>query len=229
MNPPEHINIIYNIIIKGDEKMSKLNLHNNLLKKFEEGYFLVFLINTVFICTGIVLGIYTIKYMNSINKEDMYSYFSSFVNLSQNQGVDKISILFQSLKNNFIINILVLLCGLTVIGTPFIVILVLIKGFTLGFSISFIITALGTKGIWMTLACILPQNLFFIPTILITASISFQLCINKIKGKFNKYSYNNFKTSSNNYIFYLVICCILIIVGAIVESQISPIIIKNFV
>ncbi len=101
--------------------------------------------------------------MGSFEKGDLLSYVESFSKSISSNGIDSKSILFEAIKNNITLIIAIWFLGLTMIGIPVILIIDVIKGFTIGFTTSFIVNGLGMKGIWMSLLGVLPQNLIYIP------------------------------------------------------------------
>ena len=103
-----------------------------------KGYFFIILI---MFCLGLSFGLYTVKYMGPADKNDLTNYFTSFTQSLGNNPINYGSLLVEVIKKNIIIILPIFLFGLTFFGGPVIVIIDLLKGFTLGYTFSFIATA----------------------------------------------------------------------------------------
>ena len=108
------------------EIISKLNL-NKKENKFL--YFMVF----IFFCVGIALGTYIVKYMNLNDANDLTSYFSTFTASIAKDSVNSGALLMSVLKKNLILIAIIVILSFTVFGSPVILLVDLIKGFTLGY------------------------------------------------------------------------------------------------
>lgn len=189
----------------------------------KKAYFFIVLI---MFCLGISFGLCTVKYMSESDKSDLSSYFLTFTNSIGNDPVNYGNLLFKVIKKNLLIIIPIFLLGLTFFGSPFILVLDLFKGFTLGYTFSFMVSAFQGKGIGLAIVSILPQNIIYIPCFIGLSVISLVISTNKFKVRF-------FKRSSGKDAFLdgivnkLVGIMILFIVGILVETYISPILIKT--
>lgn len=188
----------------------------------KKAYFFIVLI---MFCLGISFGLYTVKYMGASDKSDLTNYFFSFTNSIESQPVNYGNLLFEVIKKNILIIIPIFVLGLTFFGTPIILILDLLKGFTLGYTFSFIVTTFEGKGIGLALVSVIPQNLIYIPCFIALSVISLSMSTEKFKGKFFKYGKNKdcFTDGALNKLFIIII---LFIIGILVETYISPSLIK---
>lgn len=188
--------------------------------------FWLYMISMLCVFTGIVLGIYAVKYMGNFENENLLSYLNSFtVNISQ--GDFKYKNMFTDiLKNNFPIIIAIWFLGLTMIGIPIILVIDLMKGFTIGFTISFIIKAFGTKGIGIILLGILPQNIIYIPCIIISSIIAMEFSLNIIKDRLNKQWTNSILVRITSYSLGIMIVFSIQCIGFLMEAFIIPNLIK---
>ena len=201
-----------------------MNIVNKLNSKFRENKMLYILV-LVFFCIGIVLGTYTIKYMNTSDTTDLSNYFTTFINSLGDKPIDKKILFIDILKKNIFIIIIILMLSFTVIGSPIILLVDLFKGFTLGYTFSFLITTFSGKGIWIALASIIPQNIFYIPFFIGISIISIEMSSIKLKEKFlNKGTKNNI--FSNELLIKLGFLFCLFVVGVIIETFICPNLIK---
>lgn len=91
-----------------------------LLNKHVQSNFWLYIISLLCICTGIVLGMYSVRYMGSFDKTDLLSYIKNF-NAAINSGnISYKSIFSETLKSNVPILLAMWFLGLTMIGIPII-------------------------------------------------------------------------------------------------------------
>ncbi|MEW8954938.1 stage II sporulation protein M [Clostridium sp.] len=181
----------------------------------------------LFLLTGIVIGIYVVLYMGDTYKSDITEYFISFTKDFSSMNVNNKLILFESIKNNGLLIIAIFIMGIIIVGIPIILIINLIKGFTIGFSAGLIMNSMGLKGGLFVLLGVIPQNIFYIGALLFISVFSADMALNKLRNKFVKTSYpskDNYK-----YIYILVMSFSMILLGAVIESYITPYIIKYII
>jgi stage II sporulation protein M len=164
--------------------------------------------------------------MNNIENSSLTSYISSFSeNITKGDFKYRI-IIADIIKNNVALLIAVWFLGLTMVGIPVILFIDVIKGFTLGFTISFIIKSLGVKGISIVLLGILPQNIIYIPCIIVSSVISMSFSLNILKDKMNKQWMNNIWVKIASYSFTFVLIIAVMFFGFILEAYATPNLIK---
>jgi len=190
--------------------------------KDNKAYFFIVLI---MFCLGISFGLYTVKYMGSSDKSDLMNYFFSFTNSIGNEPINYGNLLFEVIKKNILIIVPIFILGLTFFGAPIILILDLLKGFTLGYTFSFMVTTFEGKGIGLALISIIPQNLIYIPCYIALSVISLSMSAEIFKGKFFKHG------KSKGFVFdgvlnKLIIIIILFVIGILIETYVSPSLIK---
>ena len=176
-------------------------------------------------CVGIVMGIYMVKYMNSTDKNDLTSYFTSFINGVGERQIDYGMLLIDVIKKNMFLIIPMILLGFTFFGSPLILILDLIKGFSLGYTFAFLITTFEGKGIGLALTSIVPQNIIYIPCFIILSVFTLTISANKFKERISKrpvISSINVKTVSNT----VLVLVVLLVLGIVIETYLSPSMIK---
>ena len=208
--------------------MSSNTLISNINKHIQENFWL-YIISILCVFTGIILGIYSVKYMGEIEQNDLVNYLMNFIDPSNTNGISYKLIFFQSLKNNLPVIIFLWFLGLTIVGIPIIIIIDLLKGFTVGFTFSFMISGLGKSGIGIAILGVLPQNLIYIPCIIFASVVSMEFSIMLLKDKFNKQWTSSI---SSRIIYYSVIFIVIIVflfIGIIIESYIAPYFVKNLI
>ncbi|MGN0028039.1 MAG: stage II sporulation protein M, partial [Clostridium sp.] len=197
-----------------------MNMIEKMNSNFKENKIFYLLVLTFFF-VGILLGAYTIKYMDGVDGKDLSDYFTGFIKSITNQEIKTHELLLSIIKNNILTVVLIIALGFTILGAPLILIIDLVKGFTLGYTFSFLLTTFEGKGIWIALVSTVPQNLLYIPFFVGISIISLELSSAKIKQKFfggARFNKNMYSELFMKLSFFF----ILFIVGVIIECYISP-------
>ena len=125
-------------------------------------YFFLFL---AFVA-GISAGAFTVNGLSPVQKKELNNYLHGFFQLFENQKVDGNEILRLSLIENMRQIAILWGLGVTIIGIPFIYILIGVRGFITGFTSGFIIEYLGLRGVLFSAITILPKELIIIPCLI---------------------------------------------------------------
>ncbi|MBC8060928.1 MAG: stage II sporulation protein M [Clostridiaceae bacterium] len=201
----------------------------NIINKHFENNFWLYIISIFCMFLGIVLGIYTVKYMGPVEKEQLTLYLSKFTNSITQKNINYKDIFFQSIRNNLPIIIGIWFLGLTMIGTPLILIIDIIKGYTLGFTISFIIKGVGVKGIWITLLGILPQNIIYLPCMMFASVSAMEFSLAFFKNNMYKHWATSIFARIATYSLIFVGIFICMCLGFVLEAYITPYLIKMLI
>lgn len=200
-----------------------VNKFNNTLTRHLQENFWLYAISILFISIGIVLGIRTVLSMGQLDKNDLLNYFSGFAEQLTGDNINNKNIFIQTMKNNVLVMFGLWLFGLTIIGIPFILFIDTIKGFTLGFTIAFFINGVGIKGIWLSLLSVCPQNIIYVPCIIISSVLAMHLSIMSLKSKVsNKSMRVSDRMNLGTYSFSFVIIVLLMFFGFFLESYLTP-------
>ena len=198
--------------------IGKLNLNKKENKFF---YLMVF----IFFCVGIALGTYIVKYMNANDANDLTSYFSTFTESIVKEPVNSKVLLLSVLKKNLILITIIIALSFTIFGTPVILLVNLVKGFTLGYTFSFLISTFEGKGLWLALASTIPQNIIYIPCFIALSIVGIEFSSTKLKERFfNKGKVN--RIVERELILKIGVFACIFIIGTFIEAYICPNIIK---
>ncbi|MFD3157377.1 stage II sporulation protein M [Haloimpatiens sp. FM7330] len=204
------------------------NLQGNLNNHVKQNMWL-YLSSIICIFIGMILGVYYVKYMASSDKGNISTYLVSFVNNLENFNIDSKDIFLLAMKNNIPLLIVIWFLGLTIIGLPIILGTNILKGFTLGFSISSLISSLGGKGIWISILGIIPQNIIYIPCIVFVSVVAMEFSLTIIKNRINKQWTTNILQRVASYSFIFLIVFILLFLGYFIEGYLTPNVVKLIV
>lgn len=194
-------------------------------KHFQDNFWL-YMISLLCISIGIVLGTYTVKYMGILQKNDLISYLKSFTENTSKGNINSKAVLVQTLQNNLPLLLAIWFLGLTIIGIPIILLLDIIKGFTVGFTMSFFIKGLGYKGILVSLLGVLPQNIIYIPCLLFSSVLAMQFSLTILRDKMNKQWTQNIGMKTLSYSLSYLFIFLAMAIGFILEAYMTPSLMK---
>lgn len=138
------------------------------------------LILTILTIISILLGILFPAILSKSNKELITSSIKDFIDAISKNNINYLSGLISSLTNNILITILIWILGISLIGIPFLLIIILFKGFLTGFSFSSILVTYGIKGIITAIVYTIPNILNLLGSFLLGYyAISFSIALYK--------------------------------------------------
>lgn len=167
---------------KHEKKISKI--HDIIKEHIKRNIKEYFIVSIVFLI-GVILGIIFINNSNVKQKDEIQTYLSTFTNeLNNDYKIDTTKLLTTSIINNIILTLALWFIGSTVIGIPIVFIIVGLRGFTLGYTISSImITYSIWKGILFTFCTLFLQNIIIIPCIFALAVSGIKLYKSILRDK----------------------------------------------
>ena len=136
----------------------------NHIKNNKRGYFII----SILFFVGLIIGVLFINNMNDTKLEEINDYFKNMINnIKSYENINFILLFKQSIISNFIIIIFVWFGASTIIGIPIVYGTIVLKGFSIGYTISSIIVCFGIgKGILISLSIMLLHNIIFVPALL---------------------------------------------------------------
>lgn len=180
---------------------------------------------------GIIIGVIFINNVDESQKTQITDYLGNFTNsLNTDYEIDTKALLKNSIISNLLLAISLWFIGSTVIGIPIVYVIIGVRGFCLGYTISSImITYSMWKGILFIICSLLLQNIIFIPCILALAVSGIKLYKSIIKDKRRE----NVKIQILRHTIFSAFIAVLMIGASFVEvygsSNIVSICIKAFV
>lgn len=194
--------------------------------KHIQGNLIIYFIVIMFLLIGISAGAFTVKALSDGKKQELIHYLRSFFQFITENHVESFSILKQSLFNNLQTGILIWLLGVTIVGIPFILLLIALRGFIIGFTVGFFIEQMGLKGLLFSFCSILPQNILIIPCFIVIAVIGISFSMMIIKNKLNKTYKSDIMRQFVIYSSVIAALFTMIVLGGIVEAYITPVFMK---
>jgi stage II sporulation protein M len=172
---------------------------------------------------GVSAGAFTVNGLSTMQRDELAHYFQGFLQLFDNLNVNSSELFYIALLQNLKLIGLLWILGVTIIGLPFIFIILGIRGFITGFSSGFIISALGMKGLLFSGLALLPKEIIIVPCLIAIGvnGINFSMNIAKNKPRdVNKKL--GLKSAFVSYCLVTLLLSCIILAGIIFDAYITP-------
>lgn len=176
---------------------------------------------------GVSAGAFTVNGLSTMQRDELSNYFQGFLQLLNNQNLESSELFSTALVENLKLIVILWILGVTIIGIPFIFIILGVKGFITGFSSGFIINVLGLKGVLFTTFALLPKEIIIVPCLIAIGvnGINFSLHIAK-----NRSAHDNLKESLKasfiSYCFVTAFFSCIILAGIILDAYVTPVLVR---
>ena len=205
----------------------RYSYYKDTLKNYVKNNYKEYLLVCILFLIGIFVGVMIINNCKDTQLTEITTYIKDFITkYKEIENINISSLIIDGIKKNLLFAIILWLAGTTVIGMLVVLIMILLRGVILGFTISSITSTLGFfKGTVFTLTSILLQNLLYIPAILTIGVSSIKLYKSIIKDKRRE----NIKIEIIRHTIISFFMVILIVISIFIESFISIKILKNII
>ena len=199
----------------------------DIIKKHVYNNIKEYLIVSILLLVGIVLGVIFINNISDTQKLEISNYINNFIEtIKNNSDINKEVLLKKSILNNSIISFFMWFAGSTIIGIPIVLGIVAYRGFCISYTISSVIYSLGTgKGLIFAVLAILPHSIIYIPAILSLAVTGIRLYKTILKDR----NVNNMKIELMRHTVFSLLIFILLVISSFVETYISATLLKTII
>lgn len=139
----------------------------------------LFLIIILLFTLGVFFGTMGVDTLTEENVNRLTDIVDKFEAGIPQLNADPPGIVQKALTDNLVTWAVLFFLGLTVIGIPMVLILIFMRGFTLGFAISFLAKQKSGAGTLLAITAIAPHNLILLPALFLSgaAALSFALIL----------------------------------------------------
>jgi len=204
----------------------KKNYYKEIVKHLQEHQLSYFFVLILFLM-GLIFGAVIVVTMHFTQQQDLLFYLNQYFSRIDDGLIMVNHELFKSVLLSHVQYLLIfLLLGLSIIGLPFIWIIIFVKGTFIGFSVGFFVNQYGFKGLLFISSAILPQNLIIIPIYLLAGSLamifSIQL-LKKLSGKrFVRFTFEPVAQYLLTFVLLFAFC----LVASLIEGYITSYVIE---
>ena len=205
----------------------RYSYYKDTLKNYVKNNYKEYLLVCILFLIGIFVGVMIINNCKDAQLTEITTYIKDFITkYKEIENINISRLIIESIKKNLLFAIILWLAGTTVIGMLIVLIMILLRGTILGFTISSIAITLGFfKGMIFTIASIFLQNLLYIPAILTIGVSSIKLYKSIIKDKRKE----NIKIEIIRHTIISFLMIILLVLSAFIGNLISIKILKKLI
>lgn len=182
-------------------------------------YFFVCLLFVI----GVSFGALAVNALSVEQKVELLEYMQVFLRgLGQKLGeIDGAVVFRQSALGNLKTAGLLWILGATVVGVPLAMVIIFVRGFVIGFSVGFLFSEMGLKGMAFSLLAIVPHNLVVVPAVLALAVSSLAFAVLVVRRRVGGFRVN----LAEEFLAYTFTCLVLagvLVAGSLVEAYVTP-------
>lgn len=176
---------------------------------------------------GFVIGNYKVPALEGGVKNHLLELLDKYLQADSQGSIDGSKLLFYAFLNQAKSIIGIWFLGLTVIGMPLILAVIFIKGFSLGFTIGFLVQEKAGVGILIAILSILPQNLVYIPLLIIWSVVGMNFSVFIATGR--QIRSGSLGRAFVSYTVLMLVYLCIVLIGAFIEAYFSPWFLQSFI
>lgn len=197
-----------------------------LVVKYFNRHLTLYLALIILFTAGLAGGAIATQKLSSEQKADLTNYLGNvYTALNQGNALNspRGEIIYRGILDNVLKTAgLLFVLGLSVIGSPLILGVVVLRGFVLGFTVGFLMQDAVINGLILSITSILPHNLLVVPALMVSAagSLSFaSTAFRKLLGMSKESIYAQFASTT-----FLSLCSsIMLLLATLIEIYLTPI------
>lgn len=179
----------------------------------------------VFVLLGLIMGAVAVGVLSPLQRADLLDYLGSF--LSQiGQGLPSGPVLMRLALAEELKGLLLLwLLGLTVIGLPAVLLLLLVRGFVFGFTAAFLAQELAGRGLTLVISGVLPAALFILPASMMMAVAACRFAAQIVHARTGPRAVG--LQAVGSYLMAALVPLLLIVVASALEAYLTPFVLSS--
>lgn len=183
---------------------------------------LIALVASVYVA-GIVIGALAIPALDSAQRAELAAYVDVFLRGFTRGGshLASIDIMRMSLSSHLRDAALIWVLGVSVIGSPVVVVILFVRGFVAGFTAGFLAAEMGRQGVLLASLSMVPHSIISVPALVIlsVASLGFAVSISRQSFQNRKI---DFLQEVVSYTGTAATTLVLFAVASLIEAYITP-------
>ena len=189
-------------------------IYNHIINNKRE-----YLTVTILFFIGLIISIIIFNNSNEETLDEISTYLNNlFNNIKNYENIDLLKILKEAIIYNFTITLLLWVGASTIIGIPIVYGTIILKGFSIGYTISSILIVFGQwNGLLISISLLLLHNIIFVPTMFAISVSGVKLYKSIMKNKQRE----NIKLEILRHTVFCFIMLLGMLTSALVETYLS--------
>ena len=184
-------------------------------------------ITTLFVL-GVLAGAMVLRSLDDGQRAMLNQYFTLFVDSFSEAQPDQAVIFRQSLKSNFQYLFFSWLLGIFLFGFPLICGLSVLRGFSVGFTVGFLVERASFRGVLFALGSVLPHNLLIIPALLVITVTGFSFSWLRFRCYLERRPCS-VREHIGPYTLMIFLVGLALFLGVLVEAYVSPVFVRMMI
>lgn len=186
------------------------------------GHLAIYALTLALFAMGVVMGSLAVRALTDDQRGELFEYVEVFLR-GLGQGEEEVNphqILQVAAANHLKTAVFLWALGVTIIGIPLIALIIISRGFVVGFTVGFLIYQMGYKGVIFTLFSVLPQNILAVPAVIGIGALSLSYSLHLIRSQRRRrraWDYREFA----GYTLMVVTLTAMLLGASLVEAYIS--------
>lgn len=194
-----------------------MSLRQRLKQHIKNNRWQYLVISLVFLL-GMVMGANKVDGLEGGVRDHLAQLIDNYLQAGRDAPQYGGSVLWAAMKTQAQTVLAIWFLGLTVIGVPLILAVVFLRGYALGFTLGFLVQQKGGAGIVMSIMTIVPQNLVYIPLLVIWSVIALNLSAYLVGRNYSR----PLGSSLLNYCLLMALFLAAFGAGTFIEAYLSP-------
>ncbi len=187
---------------------------------------LQYLLLVFFLVVGITSGTFTVSHMQPGERTALTGYMDMLFTAIKTQSIDYVSVLLHAFLQNTLLFGAVTAFSLLIMGIPVIPLILIAKGFCVGFAVGVISLNMGLAGVAAVFFCVFIPNIVLIPCICKAGVMGINNSILAIKNRKIPNTTKGRLLSSKPHFSKMMIIYLISLIGVLLETLLTPALIK---
>ena len=198
-----------------------------VFKVFLQEHFWLTMLVLLFFIIGVALGIFSEDRLAMDQQTDLKIFLEQNCQTLISQPLDRSALIWPAVLGNVGTAATLWFLGLTVIGVPIVILIIVIRGFILGFTMSFLLKQYSLQGGVLIALGVLPQNLLYVPALLLggVLAIAFSLYLIRRRAA----SPGSLWGWLLSYTLSMLLVAVCLVLAALVEGMVGPALLRVFI